>query len=142
MEVTWRVISGEGEGGMREKVQGISSIRGRYKIDRGRLRVVYIGNGEAKELLCMTHGYELREENAGGRKVRGREVKGGGKWENCNSIISKIYLKKLSDKKEKITKNEKKKIKTMNIKMAINSQQSTILSKKQTEQTSRRETES
>ena len=29
MEITWRVVSGEGEWGMREKVQGISSINGR-----------------------------------------------------------------------------------------------------------------
>ena len=40
MEITWRVISGEGVRGMREKVQGISSINGRYKINRGRLRIV------------------------------------------------------------------------------------------------------
>ena len=33
----WRVISGKGEGGTGEKVQGITSIIGRYKIDRGRL---------------------------------------------------------------------------------------------------------
>ena len=34
------VISGKGEGVMREKIQGISSINGRYKIDKGRLRIV------------------------------------------------------------------------------------------------------
>ena len=38
MEITWRVISGEGEW---EKVQGTRSINGRYKIDRGRLRIVW-----------------------------------------------------------------------------------------------------
>ena len=40
MEITGRVISGEGgreDGG---KVQGIRSINGRYKIDGGRLRIV------------------------------------------------------------------------------------------------------
>ena len=31
---------GGGEGRMGEKVQGISSISGRYKIDKGRLRIV------------------------------------------------------------------------------------------------------
>ena len=31
---------GGGMGRMGEKVQGISSISGRYKIDRGRLRIV------------------------------------------------------------------------------------------------------
>ena len=41
MEITWRVISGEGEGeNAGEKVQEIRSIIGRHKIDRGRLRIV------------------------------------------------------------------------------------------------------
>ena len=31
---------GRGGGRMEEKVQGIRSIKGRYKIDRGRLRIV------------------------------------------------------------------------------------------------------
>ena len=31
----------KGEGRMGEKVQGIRSINGRYKIDRGRLRIVW-----------------------------------------------------------------------------------------------------
>ena len=41
MEITWRVLSMEGErrewGG---KLQGIRSIIGKYKIDRGDLRIV------------------------------------------------------------------------------------------------------
>ena len=41
MEITWRVISGEVDGRMGEKVQGIRGINGRYKIDRGRLRLVW-----------------------------------------------------------------------------------------------------
>ena len=41
MEITWRVISGKwGEGRMGKKVQGIKNINGRYKIDKGRLRIV------------------------------------------------------------------------------------------------------
>ena len=40
MEITWRVISGEGDGRMGGKVQGISSINGRQKTDRGRVRIV------------------------------------------------------------------------------------------------------
>ena len=40
MEITWRVIKREGEGRIGEKVQGIRSINGRWKIDRGRLRIV------------------------------------------------------------------------------------------------------
>ena len=34
-------LQGEGGGRMREKVQGIRSMNGRYKIDRGRLRTVW-----------------------------------------------------------------------------------------------------
>ena len=41
MEVTRRVMSGEGRGQVEEKVQGKRSINHRYKIDRGRLRVVW-----------------------------------------------------------------------------------------------------
>ena len=41
MGITWKVISGEGKRENRgEKVQGIRSIIGRHKIDRGRLRIV------------------------------------------------------------------------------------------------------
>ena len=49
---------------MGKKVQGIRSINGRYKID-GDVKNS-IGNGEAKELICMTHGHELRGNIAGG----------------------------------------------------------------------------
>ena len=53
-----------------------------------------MGNGEAKELICTTHGHELGG-NAGGRgDARWRGIKGRKKWDNCNSIINKIYLKK------------------------------------------------
>ena len=41
MEITWRVISWEGEEENGRKVQGIRNINGRYKIDRGRLRIVW-----------------------------------------------------------------------------------------------------
>ena len=40
MEITWRVISEEGDK-MGEKVWGIRSINGRYKIDGGKLRLVW-----------------------------------------------------------------------------------------------------
>ena len=86
-----------GKGGrerMGEKVQGIRSINGRYK-NRQVVVKNSRGNGEAKELTCMTHGHELREGvgNAGGRGCAGwRRIKGR-KWDNCNSIINKIYLK-------------------------------------------------
>ena len=55
------------------KVQGIRSINGRCKNGQGEVKNS-IGNGEAKELICITHGHELRRGNAGGRGVQiGRE---------------------------------------------------------------------
>ena len=62
-----------------------------------------IGSGEAKELICMTHGHELRRQEClreGGTKQR--RIKGRKKWDNYNCIINKIYLKK----KEKEDQNE------------------------------------
>ena len=41
MEITWRVISGEEEGEDGGKVQGLRSINGRFKIDRGQLRIAW-----------------------------------------------------------------------------------------------------
>ena len=61
-----------------------------------------MGNGEGKELICTTHGHELRQENAGAGHSAGQSgIKGRKKWDNCNSIINKIYLKKR--KKIKVT---------------------------------------
>ena len=54
-----------------------------------------MGNGEAKELICMTHGHELRRgANARGGGLQGVEGdKGEKNWDNCNSINNK-YIKK------------------------------------------------
>ena len=52
-----------GRGKMGEKVQGIRSINGRYKID-GKVKNS-MGNREAKGLAYMTHGHELRGWGAG-----------------------------------------------------------------------------
>ena len=55
-----------------------------------------VGSGEAKKLVCTTHGRKLR----GGGMLEGMVVPGRGrlrgekKWDNCNSIINKLYLKK------------------------------------------------
>ena len=58
-----------------------------------------IGNVEAKELICMTHGHELKwEGNADRRGYAGWRGINGGKWGNCNSIINKIYFKNLKSK--------------------------------------------
>ena len=54
-----------------------------------------VGNVEAKELVCTTHGHELKRGNAGCWGIQdGGEIKGRKNWANCNSIINKIYLKK------------------------------------------------
>ena len=50
-----------------------------------------MGNVEAKELIYMTHGHELRGVWWGGA---GRSGIKGGKWDNCNSIINKTHLKR------------------------------------------------
>ena len=69
---------------MGKKVQEISiSRQGEVKNS--------IGNVEAKELICMTHGHELWGGNVGGRGWAGWSGVKGGKWDNCNSIINKIY---------------------------------------------------
>ena len=71
MEITRRDISGDGGGWeLGEKVQGIRHINDRYKIDGGVKS--NIGNGEAKELICMMHGHELRGGMLKGIGVPGR----------------------------------------------------------------------
>ena len=60
--------SGQRENG--GKVQGIRSINGRYKIDRGRLRIVW--EMEKPKNSYITHGHELRWGNDGGRGVQDR----------------------------------------------------------------------
>ena len=53
-----------------------------------------IGNVEAKELICTTHRHELKRGNVGERGCAGWRGIKGGNWNNCNSIINKIYFKK------------------------------------------------
>ena len=69
MEITWRVFSREGEGENWKKVQGIRSIKGlqnrHWEVKNS------IGNVEAKELICTTHGHELNRGNVGWRGVQG-----------------------------------------------------------------------
>ena len=50
-----------------------------------------MGDGEAKELICMTCGHELRWANDGGRGGTGWRGIKGENWDHCNSIINKIY---------------------------------------------------
>ena len=51
-----------------------------------------IGNVVAKELIRMTHGHELKRGNTGGRGYAGWRGIKGGKWDNWNSIINKMYF--------------------------------------------------
>ena len=44
----------------------------------------------------MTHGHELKVGNEGGRGCAGQRRIKGGKRDNCNSIINKIYFKKIN----------------------------------------------
>ena len=70
--------AGRGWGRMGEKVQGLRSTIGRYKIDRG-----VLSKWRSQRILCTTHGHELR----GRRIVRGKE--GGrrrGKVQGIRSI--------------------------------------------------------
>ena len=46
-----------------------------------------MGNGEVKELICMTHGDELRSGNAGGREINMGEGNKGEK-ENGTTVIA------------------------------------------------------
>ena len=64
---------GRGRGKMGEKVQGIRSINGRYKID-GKVKNS-MGNREAKELVFTTHGHEIR--GRGMLEGRGYRAEGG-----------------------------------------------------------------
>ena len=43
-------------------MQEIRSINGRYKIGRGEIKNS-MGNGDAKELICMTQGHDLMGRN-------------------------------------------------------------------------------
>ena len=100
MEITGRVITGKGE---RERVgKGTENKQYKWQVENRQGEVKNsIGNGEAKEVIYVTHGHELKRGNVGRRGCSGWRGKSGGKWDNCNSIINKIYLKK----KNKIYKN-------------------------------------
>ena len=52
-----------------------------------------VGNVEAKELISMTHGYELSGGNVGRTGWAGWSGVKGRKWDNCNSIINKYIFK-------------------------------------------------
>ena len=57
-------------------MQGLRSIIGMYKIDRGDVKNS-IGNGEVKELICTTHVNELSKGLLEGMGVLGEEGQRG-----------------------------------------------------------------
>ena len=63
MEITWRVISGAWENG--GKCTGNKKHKWWVENRQGEVKNS-IGNVEAKELICMTHGHELSWGEAGG----------------------------------------------------------------------------
>ena len=76
---------------MGKQVQELISINGRYKIRQGEVKNSR-GNGEAIELICRTHEYELRGLKCwweGGTRVEGNKVEK--KMDNYNRIINEIY---------------------------------------------------
>ena len=71
MEITWKVISWEEEGENGRKGTGNKIHKWQAQNRQGEVKKS-VGNGEAKELTCMTHGHELRGVgNAGERGVQG-----------------------------------------------------------------------
>ena len=65
MEITWRVIMGEEEG--KNAGKGRENKKHNWQLQNRQGEVKNsIGNGEAKELACMTHGHELSWGGEGG----------------------------------------------------------------------------
>ena len=79
MDIIWRVISWEEEGGELGQMCKIKKHNWYVQNRQGEVKNS-IGNGEAKELICTTHGHELREELLEGRWVPGGGGKGGKIW--------------------------------------------------------------
>ena len=78
MEIIWKVINWEREGEEEDWGNG-AGIKKHNQQEQNRQGEIKnsIGNGEAKELTCMTHEYELREGIAGRKgDTRRRETKG------------------------------------------------------------------
>ena len=60
MDITWRVISRKVEG--REWGKGTGNKKHKQEAQNRQGIKNSMGNGEAKEVICMTHGHELRGE--------------------------------------------------------------------------------
>ena len=70
-------------------MKGLRSTNWESQNSHGMLRAS-VGNGEAKELICMTHGHEQRWGNHWTELgVLGGGGQSGKNWDNCNTIINK-----------------------------------------------------
>ena len=61
-----------------------------------------MGSEEAKDLICVTGGHELRGRITGGSGVPGGGKQRGKNWDNCHNMINKIYFLKLPYFKRKL----------------------------------------
>ena len=81
MEIIWKIISREGQGENTGKGAGNKNHNWEVQNRWGEVKNS-MGNGEAKELICMTHGHKLRWGNAGAsvgtgwRGMKGRKKMG------------------------------------------------------------------
>ena len=75
MEITWGVISREGAGEVENGRKGTGTKKHKWYVQNRQWEVKNsIGNGEAKDLICMNQGHELR--GGGMLVVRGVQGKG------------------------------------------------------------------
>ena len=98
MGIIWRVTSWERERGKpkgekRGKGAGVKKHKRQEQNRQGEVKNS-MGKGETRELTHRTHGHELRW----GVLHKGLGILGGGgqrgkNWDNCHSIINKMYLK-------------------------------------------------
>ena len=87
----------QGSGRERERGKGTENKQHKWQVEnRQGEDKNSIGNVEAKELICMTHRHELKWGNAVGRGCAERRGIKREKWDNGNSIINKIYFKKIT----------------------------------------------
>ena len=70
MEITCRVISGGS--GRRREGKGTGNKKHKWQVQNRQMEIkTSMGNGEAKELICMTLGHELEGWKAGGMGCSG-----------------------------------------------------------------------
>ena len=66
---------GGGGGRMGEKLQGIRSINWQVQNRQGEVKNS-MGNGKAKDFICMTHGHQIRERMLVGGQCKAEGEKG------------------------------------------------------------------